>query len=255
MVKEMRRPIIAGNWKMNNGVQEAMDLVGGLKKSLGDVENVEVVVCPPFTCLYPVKQLLEGSDIALGAQDVYWEEKGAFTGEVSVTMLKDMGCEYCIVGHSERRGHFKESDEDVNKKARALLSHGIRPIICVGETLEQREAGKTDSLVREQVIKAFQEISAGDAVNVVIAYEPIWAIGTGRSATSTEANRVIGLIRATIAELYGQDVADKVRIQYGGSVNSKNIDELMAESDIDGGLVGGASLKVDDFTRIVRFKE
>lgn len=240
---------------MNKTVQEAIDLVNGLKKSLEGVDDVEVVVCPPFTALYPVKGVLQGSNMALGAQDTYWEEKGAFTGEVSVTMLKDLGCKYSIIGHSERRGYFGETDEDVNKKAHALLSNGIFPIICVGETLEQREAGKTDSLVHDQVVAALKGITASDVVNVVIAYEPIWAIGTGRSATSAEANRVIKLIRDTIREIYNDEVVEAVRIQYGGSVKPNNIDELMAESDIDGALVGGASLKVEDFTRLVKYQK
>ena len=196
----MRRKIVAANWKMNKTVPEALEFVNELKSGVRETEEAELVVCPPFTALYPVSRAIEGTCIKLGAQDVYFQEKGAFTGEVSPVMLTDLHCDYAIVGHSERRGYFRETDIDVNKKLRALLDHGIRPIVCVGETLEQREAGHTEELVTRQVEIAFDGVGQNEVTSVVIAYEPIWAIGTGRSATGEDANRVIGLIRRTWAE-------------------------------------------------------
>lgn len=247
----MRTPIIAGNWKMHKTYDGAMDLVEALMDELDNVEGAEVVLCPPFPWLLAVAEYLEETPILLGAQDCYWADEGAFTGEVSALMLKDLA-QYCIVGHSERRALFGETDEWVNKKVHALLGHGIRPICCVGERLEEREAGETDAFVTEQVRAALAGVSPEDALMIVMAYEPIWAIGTGRAATAEEANRVAGLIRSEINELYGAPTAEGVRIQYGGSVSGRNAAELMAQPEIDGALVGGASLRADEFATIVR---
>jgi len=249
----VRIPIIAGNWKMYKTIPEARELVTGIKEKLKATGQVEVVVCPPFTALAPVAEVLKGSGIGLGAQDLFWEEEGAYTGEVSPVMLRDLGCQYVIIGHSERRQYFGETDETVNKKVKAALAHGLRPIICVGESLAQREAGETETLVATQVEKALAGVEATEIPQIVIAYEPIWAIGTGRSSTGEDANQVIGLIRKTIARLYRQELADQVRIQYGGSVKPENIKEFMTQPEIDGALVGGASLKVDSFLAIAGF--
>jgi len=247
----MRTPIIAGNWKMHRTYDGAMDLVEALMDELDNVEGAEVVLCPPFPWLLAVAEYLEETPIMLGAQDCYWADEGAFTGEVSALMLKDLA-QYCIVGHSERRALFGETDETVNKKVRALLGHGIRPICCVGERLEQREANGTDAFISGQVRAALAGVSAEEALNVVIAYEPIWAIGTGRAATAEEANRVCGMIRGEVQTLYGAPTAEAVRVQYGGSVSGRNAAELMAQPEIDGALVGGASLRADEFATIVR---
>ncbi|HHV94661.1 MAG TPA: triose-phosphate isomerase [Firmicutes bacterium] len=251
----MRVPIIAGNWKMNKTPEEAAALCRELLPLLGGLSDREVVLCPPFTSLAVVKEAIEGTDIALGAQNVFYEDSGAYTGEVSPPMLKALGVKYVIIGHSERREYFGETDETVNRKVKAALAHGLRPILCVGETLEQREAGVTETLVKSQIRKAFADVSADDAVSVVVAYEPIWAIGTGKTATAQEANRVIGLIRATLGEIYGGSTAEVIRIQYGGSVKPENMAELMQEPEIDGALVGGASLDAPSFARIVRYDE
>ena len=247
----MRTPIIAGNWKMHRTYDGAMDLVEALMDELDNVEGAEVVLCPPFPWLLAVAEYLEETPIMLGAQDCYWADEGAFTGEVSALMLKDLA-QYCIVGHSERRALFGETDETVNKKVRALLGHGIRPICCVGERLEQREANGTDAFISGQVRAALAGVSAEEALNVVIAYEPIWAIGTGRAATAEEANRVCGMIRGEVQTLYGAPTAEAVCVQYGGSVLGRNAAELMAQPEIDGALVGGASLRADEFATIVR---
>ncbi len=247
----MRMPIIAGNWKMHTTYDGAMDLVEALMDELDNVEGAEIVLCPPFPWLLAVAEYLEETPILLGAQDCYWADEGAFTGEVSALMLKDLA-RYCIVGHSERRALFGETDEWVNKKVHALLGHGIRPICCIGERLEEREAGRTDLFVTSQVRAAFAGVSTEDVLNVVVAYEPIWAIGTGRAATAEEANRVCGLIRDEIRTLYGGPTAEALRIQYGGSVSGRNAAELMAQPEIDGALVGGASLRADEFAAIVR---
>ena len=248
----MRRRIIAGNWKMYKTVPEALSLVDELKGLVADVEDTEIVVCPPFTALYPVKEALRGSNIELGAQDMYWEEEGAYTGEVSPLMLRSLGCTYVIIGHSERRKYFGETDSDVNMKAKSALAHDLNPIICVGETLEEREAGKTEEIVVAQVKKAVEGIKVNQAERIVIAYEPVWAIGTGRSATGEDANKVIKLIRATLAEAFNERVADAIRIQYGGSVKPGNIKEFLDQPEIDGALVGGASLEADAFAKIVK---
>ncbi|MDD2431481.1 MAG: triose-phosphate isomerase [Firmicutes bacterium] len=249
----MRTPIIAGNWKMNNTVEEALSLVRELKETLNDVKDREVVVCPSFTALYAVANELKGTNLKLGAQNCYFEDEGAYTGEISPVMLKDLGVEYVVIGHSERRTYFNENDDLVNKKAKALLQKGLKPIICVGETLEQREAGETETLVRKQVFRDLDGIEPYQLKDVVIAYEPIWAIGTGKTATSQEANRVIALIRATIKEMYSEKEANTLRIQYGGSVKPGNAKDLMNQRDIDGALVGGASLKAESFEAIVKY--
>jgi triosephosphate isomerase len=251
----MRKTIIAGNWKLNNARPEAQALVKGLKPLVADAVDVEIVVCPPFTALDAVGRSTEGSNIALGAQNCYHEPSGAFTGEVSPTMLKELGCAYCIVGHSERRQYFGETDQGVNQKARALLEAGIRPIICVGETLEQREAGQTLDVVSAQIAGAFDCIGADEAKTVVAAYEPVWAIGTGRTATSDQAQEVHAAIRAQLASLYDADTAEAIRIQYGGSMKPSNAAELLGQPDIDGGLIGGAALKAEDFAGIVAWEK
>lgn len=248
----MRKRIVAANWKMNKTVPEALAFIDELKQRLRQNEECEVVVCPPFTALYSVAKAISGTPIKLSAQDVFYEESGAYTGEVSPLMLTDVGCDYAIVGHSERRGYFNETDIDVNKKVRALLDHGIRPILCVGETLEQRGSGLADEVVTKQVELAFDGVGQNDVPGVVIAYEPIWAIGTGKSATGEDANRTIGLIRKTLETIYSDAIARSVRIQYGGSVKPDNIAEFSRQPEIDGALVGGASLKVDSFLAIAR---
>ena len=248
----MRKAIIAGNWKMNMTIPEAKALINDLKPLVKDAQ-CDVVVCPPFTDLAAVKEAIAGSTIHIGAQNMHWEEKGAYTGEVSPVMLKDMGIEYVIIGHSERRQYFAETDETVNLKIKSALAHGLIPIVCVGETLEQREEGITESWVSGQVKAAFEGISADDAKGIVIAYEPIWAIGTGKTATPEDANKVNGICRATIEGIYGKAVSEAIRIQYGGSMNPKNATELMAQEHIDGGLIGGASLKAEDFSKVVNY--
>lgn len=250
----LRKPVIAGNWKMNKTIAEAKALVNELIASVSDVEDVEVVVCPPFTALAPVSELLKDTNIKLGAQNMYFEKEGAYTGEVSPVMLKDAGCQYVIIGHSERRQYVGETDEDVNKKARMALSYGLIPIICVGETLEEREEGVTEELVANQVRLALDGIEPELISQIIIAYEPIWAIGTGRSATAEDAENVISLIRDVVVEMFGKELADKMRIQYGGSVKPDNIAELMEQPNIDGALVGGASLDAGSFTKIVKYK-
>jgi len=250
----MRKPIIAGNWKMNKTPSEAVELVNELKPLVKDAE-AEVVVCPPFVCLPAVAQALEGSNIALGAQNMHFEEKGAFTGEIAPGMLKELGVKYVIIGHSERRQYFAETDETVNKKVHAAFAHDLTPIVCVGETLEEREQGVTEKVVEKQTRAALDGLSKENAEKTVIAYEPVWAIGTGKTATSEQANEVIAFIRGIIADMFGKDVAEKVRIQYGGSMNAGNASELMAMPDIDGGLIGGASLKAEDFSKVVHYNK
>jgi len=248
----MRKPIIAGNWKMNMTAAQAEELITALKPLVADAA-CDVVVCPPYTALSAASKCLAGSNIKLGAQNIHWAEKGAFTGEISADMLKAFGVEYAIIGHSERREYFGETDEGVNKRAKAALANGITPIICVGETLEQRESGVTNVFVSGQAKAALAGMSEEEVKSCVIAYEPIWAIGTGKTATAEDANATIGVIRNAIAEAFGQAVADEVRIQYGGSMNPKNASELMAMPEIDGGLIGGASLKAEDFSKVVNF--
>ena len=245
----MRRPIIAGNWKMNMTPSEARALVEELKPLVKDAK-CEVVVCPPYVDLSAVSELIKDSNIRLGAQNIHWAEKGAFTGEVSANMLKELGVEYAIIGHSERRQYFGETDATVNQRVLAAVKAGLTPIICVGEKKEEREAGYTNALVTYQTQIALSGLTADEVKNVVIAYEPVWAIGTGLTATDEQANETIGVIREAVRAAYG-DAADDVRIQYGGSMNPKNCKGLMAQPEIDGGLIGGASLKAPDFAVIV----
>lgn len=247
----MRKPIIAGNWKMNNTIQESINLVNEIKSYTLD-KDVEAVICVPFISLSEVKNLLKGSEIKLGAQNMHWEEKGAFTGEISPIMLKEIGTDYCIIGHSERRQYFNETDESVNLKLKSALKYGILPIICVGETLEEREENRAEEVVKNQIIKGLEGIAAESIKDIVIAYEPIWAIGTGKTASSDDANNMCAFIRSIIGDLYSGE-KENIRIQYGGSVKPDNIKELMEKSDIDGALVGGASLKADDFQKLINY--
>jgi triosephosphate isomerase len=248
----MRTPILAGNWKMHKTIAEALDLVDAIKGPLGKVAGVEKAVCAPFVSLAPLAEALKGTDIMLGAQNMFWEEQGAFTGEISPLMLKGL-CDLVVIGHSERRQYFGETDETVNKKIKAALAHDLTPIVCVGESLEQNQAGETEPFVSGQVHAAFEGITAGQARGIIVAYEPIWAIGTGLAATPEDANRTIGeVVRATLAEIYGDDIAQAMRIQYGGSIKPDNVRDLMAQPEIDGGLVGGASLKAGDFIDLVQ---
>ncbi|MBP1964837.1 triose-phosphate isomerase [Paenibacillus aceris] len=245
-----RKPIIAGNWKMFKTVSEAVSFVNEVKGST--VEGVESVICSPFTNLPALVEAVKGTDVHVGAQNLHFEDNGAFTGEISGVMLKDLGVEYVIIGHSERRAYFAETDEIVNKKVVAAFKHGLKPILCVGEKLEEREAGQTKDVCKVQTEAAFAGLSAEQAAQVVIAYEPIWAIGTGKSSTAADAQDVIGYIRELVSGLYGTSVADAVRIQYGGSVKPNNIAEYMAQPDIDGALVGGASLESASYIQLVQ---
>lgn len=247
----MRKPIIAGNWKMHKTIKEALEFVNEVK---GNVNNTdaEAVICAPFTLLKDLKEATKGTNIKIGAQNMHFEEKGAFTGEVSPLMLKEIEMDYVILGHSERRQYFAETNETVNKKVLKALEVGINPIVCCGETLEQRESGKTKEICKLQIEKALENVSKEDLHKVVIAYEPIWAIGTGKTATAEDANDVISYIREVVAGLY-QELANEVRIQYGGSVKPSNVAEIMGQSDIDGALVGGASLASDDYLKLVNF--
>ena len=251
-----RKPIIAGNWKMHHDHLAAIQVVQKLSYRLidDDYEAVDVVVCPPFTDIRTLQTVIEADKlkIGLGAQNCHWEEKGAFTGEVAPGMLAKLLVQYVIVGHSERRQYFAETDETVNLKLKAVQKHGMTPIVCVGESLEEREAGKTDEKVSGQIRGAFAGVKGADAALAIVAYEPIWAIGTGKTATAEGANETCGVIRATLRELYG-DVADQVRIQYGGSVKASNAAELMGQPEIDGALVGGAALDPDEFAKIVQY--
>lgn len=247
-----RKPIIAGNWKMNNTIAQTEALLKDLKPLVVDAD-CEVVVCAPFTSLAKAIELTKNSNIAVGAENVHWAEKGAFTGEISAEMLAELGVKYVIIGHSERRQYFNETDETVNKRVKAALAAGLKPIICIGETLAEREGGKVEEVLVRQTTRAFADIDAKELKNIVIAYEPVWAIGTGKTATAQQANDTIKIVRDTIAKLYDKSEADKMRIQYGGSMNPKNAKELMAMEEIDGGLIGGASLKALDFSQVVKY--
>lgn len=250
-----RLPFMAGNWKMNKTVGEALDLVRELKANLSGVKGVEVAVAPPYTALYAVHKELEGSPIRLAAQNLYWEEKGAFTGEVSPLMLKEVGCHYVIIGHSERRQFFGETDETVNRRIKAALVQSLKVIFCIGETLKEREEGKTFSVIEKQVDGGLRGLGEQEMKNMVIAYEPVWAIGTGKTATPEQAEEIHRSIRGRLEKLYSRGVSEEIRIQYGGSVTPENIQGLMNQPNIDGALVGGASLKTESFSKIVRFKE
>ena len=248
----MRRKVVAGNWKMNMTPSEAVALVKKLKPNMEN-SDVDVIFCVPSIDIVPVVEACKGTKISVGAENMYYEEKGAYTGEVSPQMLVDAGVSYVIIGHSERRQYFKEDNEMVNRKIRKAIEHDIIPIICCGETLEEREAGITLTLIKKQIVSALRYVSPENAQRCIIAYEPIWAIGTGKTATAEQANDVISYIREVVASVYG-DLANEVRIQYGGSVKPANVAEIMGQSDIDGALVGGASLKADDYVALVNFK-
>ncbi len=247
-----RRKIVAGNWKMNKTPSKAAELIKELIPMVADAD-VDVVICTPATDLSVATEMTKGTNIAVGAENMHWEEKGAFTGEISADMLLDLGVKYVIIGHSERREYFAETDETVNKKVKAAIAKGLTPIICCGETLEQREMGIMPEHIRMQIKIAMLDVTADQAKDVVIAYEPIWAIGTGKTATADQADEVCGIIRNVIAELYDAPTAESIRIQYGGSMKPANAAELMSKPNIDGGLIGGAALKAEDFTGIVKY--
>lgn len=247
----MRKPFVAGNWKMNKTVEQARVLVSEMLPGLQAVKAVERVLCPPFTSLMAIAAMLSGTDIGLGAQNMHWETAGAFTGEIAPAMVKEF-CQYVILGHSERRTYFGETDETVNRKVRAALAHGLTPIVCIGETLAENEAGRTAEVVSRQIEQGLKDLTPEQASGLVIAYEPVWAIGTGRAASGEDANRVVGdVIRPTLAKMFGNTVAEGVRVLYGGSVTAANAAEFFTQSQIDGALVGGASLKAAEFVKIV----
>lgn len=251
----MRNRMIAGNWKMNKTYTEAVELAEGLASELKDgTGSVDVVVCPPAVDLKGVSEVIEQkkAPFALGAQNVYWEESGAYTGETAPDMLTNVGATYCIIGHSERRGYFHETDEEINKKAKSLMAHGIVPISCCGEPLEVREAGKHVEFVVDQIKKDTEGLEITDPSKYVVAYEPIWAIGTGKTATADDAQEVCGAIRKTLAEIFGQETADGIRVLYGGSAKPNNVAGFLEKEDVDGALVGGASLKADSFAAMVK---
>lgn len=248
-----RVPLLAGNWKMHKTVREATDLVREIAAGVEGLRDREVLVCPTATSLHPVGQALQGTPVRLGCQNMHWKEQGAFTGEISAPMAKDVGCAYAIIGHSERRGLFGETDEHCRQKVQAALDHGLVPVLCVGESLAEREAGQTQERVSTQVRAALAGITGLTGDRIVVAYEPIWAIGTGRNDSPPEANRTCHLVRTVLAEIMGEGEARKVRVLYGGSVKPENIDAFMAQEDIDGALVGGASLTAPSFLRIVHY--
>lgn len=260
----MRRKLVAGNWKMNLTKDASAQVAAELAKLVGDKKDADILVCPPYVNIPAVQEALAGSNVEVGAQDVFWKDSGAFTGKVSAPMLKALGLTYCIVGHSETRGkfgkleiepeevaQFNETDHTINMKIKALLAHSIKPILCCGETLAEREAGQTDAVILGQIKGALEGLGAADLGELVIAYEPVWAIGTGKTCDAEEANRVCGVVRKAVADLVGADLANAMRVLYGGSVNSGNSAALFAMPEIDGGLVGGASLKADEFSKIV----
>ena len=251
----MPGPIFGGNWKMHKTVKEAVQTIEKLRGEITGLEETEVVVFPPFTALSAVGKKIEGTNIALGAQNMYGEEKGAYTGEISPPMLLDVGCEYVILGHSERRQYFKESNEQINKKVKAALYFKLVPVLCVGEKLEERKAGRAKEVVATQIRKCLKGVNLLDGKKLVIAYEPVWAIGTGETATPEQAQEMHLFIRNILRELLGKELASAIRIQYGGSVKPENIKNLMCQPDIDGALVGGASLEASSFTKIIRYKE
>ena len=246
-----RKYFRAGNWKMNKPAAEATALIEAINEKAGSQTKVDVAVCPPFTALDAASKALAGSTVKLGAQNMYFEKSGAYTGEIAADMLKEFGCTYVILGHSERREYFKECNCLINKKVKAVLSNGMNPILCVGEKLEEREAGKTLDIVSEQTVKGLEGLTAAEAEKVVIAYEPVWAIGTGKTATPAMAQEVHAAIRKILADTFGAEVAEKMQILYGGSMKPENADALLAEKDIDGGLIGGAALKADSFVALI----
>lgn len=249
----MRRKVIAGNWKMNNNLSESQNLISKLISGFGSEKiNCDVIICPPFTSLNEAGSLVKNTAIKLGAQNMYFEENGAFTGEISASMLKSVGCEYVILGHSERRTIFGENDQLINKKIKKALTSELKPIFCVGETLQEREGNVTKDVIKRQVTEGLKDITANDMDRIIIAYEPVWAIGTGKTATPEQAQEVHAFIRDLIANLYSKSVADALIIQYGGSVKPENAKELLSQKDIDGSLVGGACLKADSFISIIK---
>ncbi|MDR0915257.1 MAG: triose-phosphate isomerase [Endomicrobium sp.] len=251
----MRRPLIVGNWKMNKTIQEAIQTINDLKTLVTDIaniNNIDIVICPAYTALYAVKHAIAHSRLMLGAQNIFWQENGAFTGEISTSMIKDLGCSYVIVGHSERRQYFKETDSDINKKILVSLNKNITPILCIGESLQNRVDKLTFNIIKTQLEHALANVKSNQITSVIIAYEPIWAIGTGQTATPFQAQEVHLFIRKFCEDKYGYNIADKMRIIYGGSVNSENISDLMKETDIDGGLIGGASLQAKSFTQLIK---
>lgn len=248
----MRRKVIAGNWKMNNDLQQSVNLIEEIKGKLAGREvNCDVVICPPFTSLYEAKKMIDGSIIKLGAQNMFYEDSGAFTGEISASMLKSVGCEYVILGHSERRTIFGEKDDMINKKVKKAISQNLKPILCVGETLKEREKDVTEKVVKRQIEKGLNDVTPDEVLNVIIAYEPVWAIGTGKTATPQQAQEVHAFIRKLLTTMYSKDFAKLIPIQYGGSVKPDNAKELLSQKDIDGALVGGACLKADSFIGII----
>lgn len=251
----MRTPIIAGNWKLHMNPEQTTEFVQAVADKLPDPSKVESVICAPAVDLDALRKAADGTSLHIGGENCYFEDEGAFTGENSPMVLKQMGMDYCIIGHSERRGYFHETDEDVNKKAKAIFKNGLKPIICCGESLETREAGKQNEWVVSQIKAALAGLSAPQVQSLVIAYEPIWAIGTGKTASADQAEEMCKTIRETVKDLYDETTAENVRIQYGGSVKPANVKELMAKPDIDGGLVGGASLKPDSFLQLVNYQD
>ncbi|MBR5623629.1 triose-phosphate isomerase [bacterium] len=249
----MRTPVIAGNWKMNKTVAEAVALASEIKEKVAGVENVKIIVCPVFTAVKSVADVLKGSNVKVGAQDMYWETSGAYTGEVSGEMLLEAGAEYVIIGHSERRQYFGETNETVNKKLKKALSIGLKPIVCIGETLADRESGNTEAVVEKQVREGFVGLTTEEMKGTIIAYEPVWAIGTGKTATAEQAEAVHAFVRNLISQLWDKETAESVVIQYGGSMKPENVASLLAQPDIDGGLIGGAALKADSFEKLVKF--
>lgn len=248
----MRKPLIAGNWKMYKTSQEGMNLVNTIKAGVHSISDCDVVVCPPFTLLSTINNLLNGTGIALGAQNMHFEKEGAFTGEISPLMLKDLGCRYVILGHSERRQYFLETDELINKKVKAALNFSLVPIVCIGETLAEREAGKAKETVQKQFDGTFKDLTPDQFEKLVIAYEPVWAIGTGKTATPEQAQEMHAFVRELLVKRTNKELASKIRILYGGSVKPENIEGIMREPDVDGGLVGGACLKAESFIQIVK---
>jgi len=248
----MRKPLMAGNWKMHKTISEGIAMVKELKTLISDAKDVDVLICPVFTSINALSNEVKGSNIKIGAQNVYWEPKGAFTGEIAVNMLVDAGCSFVIIGHSERRQYFGETDETVNKKTKAALAAGLIPVVCVGETLQERESNATFNVIEKQIRDGIKNFSKEEAEKIVIAYEPVWAIGTGKTATPQQAQEVHEFIRKIYSQMYAE-ASDKVRILYGGSVKPDNVSELMKQKDIDGGLVGGASLEAASFAKLVKF--
>ncbi|MDQ7053785.1 MAG: triose-phosphate isomerase [candidate division KSB1 bacterium] len=251
----MRKKIIAGNWKMHKTPAEALQLVNELKVKTVNIEKVDMVVCPPYLAILTVRAVLKETPIRVGAQNLFWENEGAYTGEISAPMLVDAGCTYVIIGHSERRQYFHETDETINRKIKKALEFRLKPIFCIGETLEQREAGQTFTVLKTQLDGGLQDIDASAMQNIIIAYEPVWAIGTGRNATPEQAQEAHQFIRSSLAEKFGRPIADELRIQYGGSVKPENVEALLSQPDVDGALVGGASLKADSFAKIIEAAE